>query len=58
MENENLILSKLDTLHNEIANIKEQMADLILTNDDVEALDEADIDLKEVKTKRLERIYH
>lgn len=54
MENENLILNKLNILSNEIAKIKEQMADLILTNDDIEALDEADKDLKEGKTKRLD----
>lgn len=53
MENENLVLNKLNVLSNEIAQIKEQLADLILTNDDLTSLDEADIDLKEGRTKRL-----
>lgn len=56
MENENLILNKLNILSKEIAKIKEQIADLVLTNDDVELLDEIDIDLKGSKTKRLDLI--
>ena len=54
MENENLILNKLNTLSNEVSKIKEQIADLILTDDDITSLDRADMDLLEGKTKRLD----
>ncbi len=53
MEKENLILNKLDILKSEINYIKEHLIDVTLTNDDILSLKEAEIDLKEGKTKRL-----
>jgi len=49
------IVEKLDNLQSDITYIKKHLADVdsILTDDDREALDEAEKDLKAQKTKRL-----
>ena len=50
-----LILDKLDSIRAELDYIKEHIVDMdfVLTDDDVEALQEAERDLKEGRTKRL-----
>jgi len=53
MENEELIINKLDILKREIDFIKEHIIDITLTQDDVESLSEAEEDLKKGRTKRL-----
>jgi hypothetical protein len=53
MENEELIISKLDLLKQEIDFIKEHLIDVNLTQDDIDSLNEAEEDLKSGKTKRL-----
>lgn len=53
MENEQLILNKLDILKAEIDSIKEHLIDITLTRDDLNSIEEAEKDLKEGKTKRL-----
>ena len=49
------IVNKLDTIKVDLEYIKKHLIDLdvVLTDDDVEALKEADEDLKAGKTKRL-----
>ena len=53
MENEELIINKLDVLKHEIDFIKEHLMDVTLTQDDVESLCEDEEDLKKGRTKRL-----
>lgn len=56
MSDENkLILEKLDAIKSELTYIKKHMVDIdvVLTEDDVESLQEAEKELKEGKTKRL-----
>jgi len=53
MENEELIINKLDALKQEIAFIKEHIIDVTLTQDDIDSLNEAEEDLKKGRTKRL-----
>ena len=53
MENEELIINKLDILKQEIDFIKEHIMDITLTQDDIDSLNEAEEDLKKGKTKRL-----
>ena len=53
MENEELIISKLNALKQEIDFIKEHLIDVTLTQDDVKSLCEAEEDLKKGRTKRL-----
>jgi len=53
MENEELIINKLDLLKREIDFIKEHIVDVTLTQDDVDSLCEAEEDLKKGITKRL-----
>ncbi|MEK6819373.1 MAG: hypothetical protein AABY10_05575 [Nanoarchaeota archaeon] len=53
MENEKLIMNKLDSLKREIDFIKEHIIDIALTQDDVSSMREAEEDLKKGKTKRL-----
>lgn len=55
MEETKMILRKLDTIKEELDYIKNHMIDFdrILTNDDLEALNEAEEDFKGKKTKRL-----
>ncbi|HLD06059.1 MAG TPA: hypothetical protein VJC16_00810 [Candidatus Nanoarchaeia archaeon] len=49
------IVEKLDNLQSDITYIKKHLADVdsVLTDDDREALEEAEKDLKAQKTKRL-----
>ena len=49
------IVEKLDNLQSDITYIKKHLVDVdsVLTDDDVEALQEAEEDLKAKKTKRL-----
>ena len=49
------IVEKLDNLQSDIAYIKKHLVDVdsVLTDDDIEALEEAEKDLKAKKTKRL-----
>lgn len=55
MENETqLILKKLDVIKTELDSIKEHMGDITLTRDDLISLQEAEKDLTEGKTKRLD----
>jgi len=53
MENEELIINKLDALKQEIDFVKEHIIDITLTKDDINSLNEAEKDLEEGKTKRL-----
>ena len=53
MENEELIINKLDALKQEIAFIKEHIIDITLTQDDIDSLNEAEEDLKKGRTKKL-----
>ena len=53
MENEQLIIDKLDLLKQEVDFIKEHIVDVTLTQDDIESLGEAEEDLKKGRTKRL-----
>ncbi len=53
MENEELIINKLDTLKQEINFIKEHIIDITLTQEDVDSLNEAEDDLRKGRTKRL-----
>ena len=50
-----LILEKLDNIRADIDFIKERMLDIdvVLTDDDIESLDEAEMDLKAGRTKRI-----
>jgi|TARA_Y100000310_G_C20465064_1_gene707210 riboflavin synthase alpha subunit len=54
MENETLILNKLDMLKAEVNLIREHIEDITLTQEDLDSLVDAEKDLKEGKTKRLE----
>lgn len=53
MENEKLILNKLDLIASNVAYLREHIADITLTNDDLASLNEAECDLKAGKTKRI-----
>ena len=53
MENEEIIINKLDLLKQEIDFIKEHILDVILTQDDINSLCESEEDLKKGRTKRL-----
>ncbi len=53
MENEELIISKLDILKQEIDFIKEHIIDITLTQEDIDSLNEAEEDLEKGRTKRL-----
>ena len=53
MENEELIISKLDLLKREVDFIKEHIIDVTLTQEDIDSLCEAEEDLKKGRTKRL-----
>ncbi len=54
-EETRIIIEKLDSIKLELDYIKKHMADVdtILTEDDMESLEEAERDLREGKTKRL-----
>ena len=53
MENETLILNKLDIIRTEIEKIAEHLNDITLTKDDILSVREAEEDYKKGKTKRL-----
>ena len=53
MENEELIINKLDLLKREIDFVKEHIMDITLTQDDISSLNEAEEDLRKGRTKRL-----
>jgi len=53
MENEKLIINKLDILKAELDSLKEHIIDVTLTADDLDSIREAEEDLKEGRTKRL-----
>ena len=55
METDKQILKELKSIRNDLDYIKEHIKefDLILTDDDLESIKEAEKDLKEGKTKRL-----
>ena len=53
MENEELIINKLDVLKREIDFIKEHIIDVTLTQNDIDSLNEAEEDLRKGRTKRL-----
>lgn len=55
MEKEQQILEKLDEIKSELNYIKRHIIDMdiILTDDDIDSLKEAEKDLREGKTKRL-----
>jgi len=53
MENEELIINKLDILKQEIDFLKEHIIDVTLTQNDISSLNEAEEDLRKGKTKRL-----
>lgn len=53
MENERLIMNKLDLLKREIDFIKEHILDITLSQDDISSIHEAEEDFKKGKTKRL-----
>jgi hypothetical protein len=53
MENETLILNKLDIIKIEIDRIAQHLDDITLTKDDILSVREAEEDYKKGKTKRL-----
>jgi len=53
MENEKLIIDKLNILEQGISFIKEHIVDVTLTQDDICSLKEAEEDLRKGRTKRL-----
>lgn len=56
MENEELIISRLDTLKQEIDFIKEHIIDITLTQEDINSLNEAEEDLRKGRTISHERL--
>ena len=53
MENEGLIISKLDVLKAELDSIREHIMEVTLTTEDLQSIREAEEDLREGRTKRL-----
>jgi len=53
MENEELIINKLDILKQELDFVKEHIIDVTLTQNDITSLNEAEEDLRKGRTKRL-----
>lgn len=53
MENEKLIMNKLDLIASNVAYLREHIADITLSSDDLSSLESAERDLKTGKTKRL-----
>lgn len=53
MENEELIINKLDMLKAKIDELSEHIMDVTLTAEDLQSIREAEEDLKKGKTKRL-----
>ncbi len=52
-KNEELIISKLDTLRAEIDSLKEYVIDVTLSADDLQSIKKAEEDLEKGKTKKL-----
>lgn len=50
MENEELIISKLDILKKELDFVKEHIMDITLTQDDISSLNEAEEDFRKGRT--------
>lgn len=53
MENETLIINKLDIIKAEVSRIAEHLDDISLSHEDIVSLKEAEEDLKKCKTKRI-----
>ena len=53
MENEELIINKLDILKAEIDSLREHIMDVTLTAEDLQSIREAEEDLRTGRTKRL-----
>ena len=53
MESNEIVINKLDIIQHQLAKISEHIEDTALTVDDLKALEEAEQDLKEGKTRRL-----
>jgi prefoldin subunit 5 len=53
MENERLIINKLDILKAEVDSLKEHIMDVTLTAEDLQSIKEAEEDLRKGRTKRL-----
>lgn len=53
MENEELIINRLNALTQDMSFVKEHIVDITLTQDDISSLNEAEEDLREGRTKRL-----
>jgi len=56
MENESLIMKKLDAIELKIDSIEEHIGDVILTADDLDSIQEARKDLKEGRTTSHEQL--
>ena len=53
MENDKIVISKLNMIQSDIAYIKEHIEDVALTEDDINSIKDARRDLAGGKTKRL-----
>ncbi len=53
MENEKLIINRLDDLKQDINFVKEHIIDVTLTQEDIKSLNKAEEDLEKGRTKRL-----
>lgn len=53
MTNDEVIISKLDSIQKRVIAIQEYIEDTQLTEDDLKSLDEADEDFKKGRTKRI-----
>ena len=53
MENEELIINRLDALKQDISFVKKHILDVTLTQNDINSLNKAEEDLEKGKTKRL-----
>jgi len=53
MENQELIIDRLNDLKQDIGFVKEHIIDVTLNQEDINSLKEAEEDLKEGRTKRL-----
>jgi len=53
MEKEELIISRLNALKQDVGFIKNHIIDITLNQDDIDSLNEAEEDLRKGRTKRL-----
>ena len=53
MENEKIIIGKLDVLKAELDGLREHIMNITLTSDDIVSIKEAEEDLRKGKTKRI-----